>query len=80
MYSIKQTSLSIWEKNMKPDSALLGAFGSFFFFCLFFTPSSSASFDFLLEVDALEGKSFFGSFLAGFWKLVIIKVLGTPKI
>jgi hypothetical protein len=53
---------------MNPDNALLGAFGSFFFFGFLFFPSSSASFDFFLEEDAfeLEGRSFFGSFLAGF--------------
>ena len=62
---------------MKPDIALLGAFGSFFFFCFFFFPSSS-SFDLFFEVDALEGRSFFGSFLAGFWKLVTIKVSEAP--
>ena len=61
----EHTSLSNLEKNIKPDIALLGAFGSFFFFCFFFFPSSS-SFDFFLEVDALGGRSFFISFLAGF--------------
>ena len=74
---IEHTSLSNLEKNMKPDIALLGAFGSFLFFCFLFFPSSS-SFDFFLEVDALEGRSFFDSFLAGFWKLVTIKVSDTP--
>lgn len=66
----KPTSLSICEKNMKPDIALFGAFGSFFFFCFFFfEPSSSPSLDFFLEEDALEAEgSFFVSFLAGFWK------------
>jgi len=73
----EHTSLSNLEKNMKPDIALLGAFGSFFFFCFFFFPSSS-SFGFFLEVDALGGRSFFISFLTGFWKFAIIKVSDTP--
>jgi hypothetical protein len=52
---------------MKPDSALFGAFGSFFLFCFFFfEPSSSPSLDFFLEEDALEDEiSFLDSFFAG---------------
>lgn len=61
------TSLSIFEKNMKPDIALFGAFGSFFFFCFFFfEPSSVPSLDFFLG-GALEAEgSFFTSFFPGF--------------
>jgi hypothetical protein len=37
---------------------------SLIFFCFFFPLTSSASFDLFSEVEALEGKSFFDSFLA----------------
>jgi hypothetical protein len=59
----KLASLSALEKNMKALMPLLGAFGSFFFFGLFFDPSSSPSFAFLLDDDGLVAvASFFGFF------------------
>lgn len=75
----KHTSLSVCEKNMKPDIALFGAFGSFFFFCfLFFEPSSSPSLGFFLDEDALEAEgSFLDSFLEGFWNLINLSKYGS---